>query len=444
MFFVASVTNLTCVCYTKYMKKSFSVLICLSFFLFSLNQTHAQAVSREQLQQELAELEAQVKQQQSLLDSKKTEGASLSRDISILQTKIKKTETEIKARDKAIQNINYNITDKNKKINVLDKKLASENISMGETFRNYQSMQAFSLTEVALSGDSISDVFDKAKNYSNIKDALYNSIQNIKGTKLDLEDAKSDLLDAKAEEQALKQQQLMQKQEIQETKSEKDTLLKKTKGEEKLYQDLVSQNQKRITEIRSALFNLSGSKSISFGTAYDIAVQVQKQTGVRAAYLLGIIRVESNLGQNVGKGNWKDDMHPTRDQPIFQTLMSELGLDPDKQPVSKRAWYGYGGAMGPAQFIPSTWVLYKSKISAITGNNPPNPWNNFDAFTAAGLLLADNGATKGTRAAEHRAAVCYLAGCGNASKSSYQFYGNDVMKYADEYEASIKILQNGK
>jgi peptidoglycan hydrolase CwlO-like protein len=228
------------------MKKSFSVLICLSFFLFSLNQTHAQAVSREQLQQELAELEAQVKQQQSLLDSKKTEGASLSRDISILQTKIKKTETEIKARDKAIQNINYNITDKNKKINVLDKKLASENISMGETFRNYQSMQAFSLTEVALSGDSISDVFDKAKNYSNIKDALYNSIQNIKGTKLDLEDAKSDLLDAKAEEQALKQQQLMQKQEIQETKSEKDTLLKKTKGEEKLYQDLVSQIQNEL------------------------------------------------------------------------------------------------------------------------------------------------------------------------------------------------------
>ena len=425
------------------MKKSFSVFICLSI-LFTPFIASAQSVSREQLQQELNQLEEEVKKQQALLDSKKNEGVSLSRDISILQTKIKKTETEIKARDKAIQNINYNITDKNKKINVLNGKLASENASMGATFRNYQSMQAFSLTEVALSGDSISDVFDKAKNYSNIKDALYGSIQNIKGTKVDLEDAKSDLLDAKAEEQALKQQQVMQKQEIQETKSEKDDLLKKTKGEEKIYQKLVTDNQKRIAEIRSALFNLSGSKSINFGTAYDLAVQVEKQTGVRAAYLLGVIRVESNLGQNVGKGNWKDDMHPTRDQPIFQTLMSELGLDPDKQPVSKRAWYGYGGAMGPAQFIPSTWVLYKSRISSVTGNNPPNPWNNFDAFTAAGLLLADNGATKGTRAAEHRAAVCYLAGCGNASKSAYQFYGNDVMKYADEYEASIKILQNGK
>lgn len=424
--------------------KRLSLLLLLSVFFTTTHFISAQTVSREQLQQELVALEAEVKQQQSLLDGKKSEGASLSRDVSILQTKIKKTEAEIKARDKSIQNINYNITDKNKRINVLDDKLATEGISMGATFRNYQAMQDFSLTEIALGGETISKVFDKAKTYSNIKDALYSSIQDIKSTKADLEDAKSDLLDAKSEEQALKQQQLMQKQEIVETKSEKDNLLKKTKGEEKIYQTLVASTQKRIGEIRSALFNLSGSKSINFGQAYDLAVQVQNKTGVRAAFLLGIIRVESNLGKNVGTGNWKTDMHPTRDQPIFQTLMTELGLDPDKQPVSKKAWYGYGGAMGPAQFIPSTWVSYKSRVTAVTGNNPPSPWNNFDAFTASGLLLADNGATKGTRAAEHRAAVCYLAGCGNASKASYQFYGNDVMKYADEYEASIAILQNNR
>ena len=56
------------------------------------------------------------------------------------------------------------------------------------------------------------------------------------------------------------------------------------------------------------------------------------------------------------------------------------------------------------------------------------------------LLLKDNGAAKGGRIAEHRAAVCYLAGCGNASKASYQFYGNDVMAVADKYDKQIEIL----
>ena len=159
-------------CYNIHMKK-ISLVLLLSLFLAMPQYVSAQTVSREQLQKELAELEAEVKKQQSLLDGKKTEGASLSRDISILQTKIKKTETEIKARDKSIQNINYSITDKNKRINTLDKKLETEAISMEATFRNYQSMQDFSLTEIALSGESLSKVFDKAKGYSDIKDALY-------------------------------------------------------------------------------------------------------------------------------------------------------------------------------------------------------------------------------------------------------------------------------
>ena len=134
-------------------------------------------------------------------------------------------------------------------------------------------------------------------------------------------------------------------------------------------------------------------------------------------------------------------MHPTRDQPIFEQLMAELGLDPDQMKVSKKPWYGWGGAMGPAQFIPSTWVQYKDRIADMTGNSPPNPWDSRTAIFATAILMMDNGADKQTRSAERLAALRYLAGWGNAGKSAYAFYGDDVMSLADKFQKEIDVLE---
>jgi membrane-bound lytic murein transglycosylase B len=109
-------------------------------------------------------------------------------------------------------------------------------------------------------------------------------------------------------------------------------------------------------------------------------------------------------------------------------------------PVSKKAWYGYGGAMGPAQFIPSTWILYESRVAEATGHNPPNPWDAGDAIMAAALYLKDSGAAKRTASAERTAAICYLAGCANAKKKAYAFYGDDVAELSAKYQKQIDIL----
>ena len=93
--------------------------------------------------------------------------------------------------------------------------------------------------------------------------------------------------------------------------------------------------------------------------------------------------------------------------------------------------------MGPADFIPSTWLLYKNQIERITGK-PADPWDISDAFLAAGLYLSDSGATSKTRDGEWKAAMIYFSGSAN---SSYTWYADGALKIADKLETDIIDLE---
>ena len=154
-------------------------------------------------------------------------------------------------------------------------------------------------------------------------------------------------------------------------------------------------------------------------------------------------------------------MHPTRDQPIFKVIAETLGFNPDATPVSAAAGLStYGGAMGPSQFIPSTWAHYGGFIKDVAGNwvydknsdtirsltgkaAPSSPYDNQDAFLATALLMSDNGAGAGTYAAERLAAIRYFAGWGGASNPAYGSYGDGVMGHATRIQQEIDILEGG-
>ncbi|MDO8639328.1 MAG: hypothetical protein Q7R53_00245, partial [bacterium] len=99
--------------------------------------------------------------------------------------------------------------------------------------------------------------------------------------------------------------------------------------------------------------------------------------------------------------------------------------------------FGYGGAMGPGQFIPSTWVSYRDRVKETTGK-AGDPWNIKDSFLAAGFYLADYGAKNQTYNSEWKAAMIYFSGSTN---SKYKFYGDSVMGIASRYENDIKAIE---
>ena len=135
-------------------------------------------------------------------------------------------------------------------------------------------------------------------------------------------------------------------------------------------------------------------------------------------------------------------MNPTRDVPPFLELGLELGFDPHRQVVSCpiASAGGWGGAMGPAQFIPSTWELYADRVASAVGELVANPWNPRDAIMAMSIYLGGLGAGAGGYTAESRAAAKYYAG--GAWATAGRGYAKSVMALAESIQSNIDFLSN--
>lgn len=245
-------------------------------------------------------------------------------------------------------------------------------------------------------------------------------------------------------------QSIRQNQVMRTTTLQTDLLIKTKKKETTVAQQLAASRAKAKT-IRNRIYELFNvGKQISFGTAYGIAQWVARQYHIRPAYLLAVLTQESNLGKNVGtcnratdppKKHWRAIMKPERDHEPFLKITKELGLDPDTTPVScpmmrNGKQLGWGGAMGPAQFIPSTWMGYREKVRAATGKTP-NPWDIRDAFIAAAIKLNNDGAS--SKGGEFNAALKYFSGSVNLT---YRYYGDNVLAIAQRYEEDIRQLED--
>lgn len=395
---------------------------------------------RARLENQLAEIERDISEKRGVLSEKQKERTSLERDIAILDDEIAVAQQQIKHRDLTLSKLRDDISVKKTAIGAVDKKVSRSEQSLAQLIRRTREIDDTSFAEILLSG-SLSELFQDIDTFELLQKELDQSFDEMAALRADLSSRKEVLEDKQGEEEQLRRIQVLEKQAIEKREKEKQQILTVTKGQEKAYQEIIKERERQAAVIRSALFELRDTKAISFGNAYQFAKDASLKTGVRPALVLAILREETNLGENIGTGNWKKDMHPTRDQPVFEQITRELGLDPNSMPVSKKPSYGWGGAMGPAQFIPSTWIQYKDRIARATGENPPNPWTPRTAIFASSILMADNGADSGTREAERLAALRYFAGWTNAKKAAYAFYGDDVMDFADEYQKDINILE---
>lgn len=454
---------------------SFLVLGASPFAAHAQRLSAAEAVSQRQqnLQNQLSELERQIAEQQKLLDTAQNQHQTLQTQIDAFNAEIKKTQLRIQAINITITRLNGDIGVRDKTLTQLSARLVAEKESLAQILRQTQVLDDYSVVSVALGSESVSSFFGDLDAFVSIKSALAASFDQIEQTSTATAAEKEALQARLVEQEQLRAVAQLAKQQVQEQEQEKQRLLARTKGVEANYQKIIAASQKSAAQIRSELFLLRDSAAIPFGVALTYAQEAERATGTRAAVTLGVLKQETNLGENLGTGTWRIDMHPTRDQPVFAYITQALGLDADKMPISRKAGLSaWGGAMGPGQFIPSTWVCFggfinektntcspssgfgssfwqgpwkyvasKDRVRRLLGATvPSSPWDARVAIMATAMLMADNGADARTYSAERLAALRYFAGWSGAKNPIYAPYGDGVMKFATSFQRDIDQL----
>lgn len=450
------------------MRKASVLVLCMMIMLpvFSFGQSvQAQANNltpeqEAQLRSELASIESQIKEQQTILNSTRQKGVSLEQDVANLNAQIRQAQLKIKAQDIMINKLGKDITVKVNTIKTLGEKIDSGKESLAEVIKRTRELDDYSIVEALLSNDDVSEFFVDLDSYSNIKGSLKGKLDDVRDAKSQNEVARKELDTKRNQEIDTKVSVEAERKKIAVAEAEKKALLALNKNDQVNYQTKIQNNQKRAQEIKNALFKLRDVEAIKFGDAVVLAERASAKTGVRAAYILAIIQQESNLGANVGQCYLADSatgagtrkssgaavqnvMKATRDVQPFITITKALGRDPYKTVVSCpiASVGGYGGAMGPAQFIPSTWQMFASRVASNVGRGASDPWNPEDAFMASGLYLADLGASSQVYSAERNAACKYYSGR-SCSGSANTAYGNQVMSRVESLQANMNVLKN--
>lgn len=377
------------------------------------------------------------------------QSAKLSNDITKTSQQKNTLSNQISTVQKKIQNISYQINQSNIQVKGLNVQIDETQKSVNETsvgiqdsknkiiniLRSIYQEDKKPAIEILLEGN-LSDFFSNLAYLESLNAKVSDLLENTKDLKVYLEDQQVKMDDEVDQLQKTIALQSLQKQENEINKKQQETYLQLTEAQ---YQQQLQDKQdleEKSAKIKAMLFQTVGiSKAPTFGEALDIAKMVGSTVGIRPAFLLAIISQESAIGRNVGQCYLTDPstgagqkistgatiirvMKPTRDVPPFLEITKASGRDPYATPVS--CWipayvgglpYGWGGAMGPAQFIASTWMLFEDELEQILGR-PADPWAIRDSFTASGLYLADLGASKQTASAENTAAGRYYGQSG--------------------------------
>lgn len=404
---------------------------------------------KEVLEQRIQEIESEIAELDQELYGVRQQANTLQGEVNRLDSTIHRSELAIEGLNLTMEQTQRQIAGREIAIQKTEEEMAQEQRTLAELLRTFQKQGDKTLVEMLLA-KNLSEFFREVDALEVLQDEAQITLSQLHTLKEGLKHEQEVLGQKYEEVSTLRAVELAEKRNVEQKKQERAELLAQTRGEEAQYQQLIAKKQRDIAAIRQQINSLTRA-GISVESAVQAAEIAAKGTGIRTAFLLALLETETGrrfangqitAGSFTGTGNWQTDMKPNNrvtglgQRKCFLEVTSRLGLNPDTVKVSAKPAYGWGGAMGVAQFLPCTWEHYQERVSQVTGNRPADPWNLIDGFTAAALYLANFGAAQQTYAAEVAAACAYISGR-TTCPSSVAFYPSTIMDIAARIEQSL-------
>lgn len=369
------------------------------------------------------------------LDAKRATTAEEADAIAItlqrLKATLRKAELELQKTTAAMQRVQIDRKQTQEEANTLREEIIEKHRQLASLLRQLYAFEQESLVRIFFDSQSLSDVLLQRNAYQLLQERAVRVISEMHDAQRRLEEQKEKLEEQENDLGQLQTLLHVQAQDLSSQKRQQNQFLQEKKQKQAEFEQLIAESRAAREEIKQQIFTLeSGKVKVSLKTAVDMAKFASSVTGVRPALIMAVLKVETNVGTNLGSGVFPEDMHP-KSRDAFLRITKKLGLDPTKAPISRRPrnMRGWGGAMGPAQVLPATWESIEGRIEQLMKKKPVNPYELSDAFVATAVFLADRGAAN--KVNEYEAVNRYIAG---PNWQYYTWYGDKVMAVAKEYE----------
>ncbi|MFA5099137.1 MAG: peptidoglycan DD-metalloendopeptidase family protein [Candidatus Paceibacterota bacterium] len=293
----------------KFSKKLFFCLCAVSLIFsstFVLAATDLKG-SIDQKTQELLDITNKINENQKILEQVQGQSQTLQTEIKKIDTNINQVNLGIKSSELTIDKLELEVDSLRGEISDAEKEVASKESAIAQILREFQKGDDETPFVIFLKSKSLADSVFEIQNLSDLSNGLSVEISNLKNAKENLSGKLGETANKKqnvlAEKENLKNKQLI----LADTKNEKQSVLAQTKNQEKVYQQTLTELQKKQAEIASEIEVMDEELRLKI----DPSALPSKRPGVLARPVSGRITQEygaTAFAQYGYRGKWHNGL----------------------------------------------------------------------------------------------------------------------------------------